>query len=54
VTAERLAEGYKKQGFIDLLYKENLKMYTSVLQDPARKAICSLVKFDEEKAVHLL
>jgi hypothetical protein len=54
VTAERLADGYKKQGFIDLLYQENLKMYTAILQDPARKAICSMVKQDEERGAKLL
>jgi len=54
VTAERLADGYIQQGFLDLLYKENLKMYTSTLQDPARKAICSLLKLDEPRALTFL
>ncbi len=31
ITAEKLAAPYKKQGFLELLYKDNLKMYTSQL-----------------------
>lgn len=29
-------------------------MYTAALQDPARKALCSLVKYDKDTALKLL
>ena len=53
-TSDKLADLYLSQGFLDLLYRDNIKMYTAQLQDPARRAICQILKNDESKTVSML
>jgi hypothetical protein len=37
---------YIENNFVDVLYDQSLRMFSSKLRGPARKAICSIVKHD--------
>lgn len=53
-TSSNFSNEYQSIGYLDVLFQEDLKLHTSALLDPARQAICSMLKNDKEKTLKLL
>ncbi|CDW77116.1 e3 ubiquitin-protein ligase ubr4 [Stylonychia lemnae] len=52
-TSDSLRIQYLDQGFVDMLYENNLSMHKQSLQEPAKKAICSLIQNDQERCMNI-